>query len=524
MTSPNDKKAPGAGRGCAITSQSGLTLIYVIVGMVVISILGLGIHNMTSRTAVNQARRLSHDQVIYLARSGMNHAGAWYHYYMENDSYPAVPAKANAFQDELDNYPPQNLGAGEFSLEVSDGASPFEKQVRARGILSESTYTLYKNFDFSSAAPPGGGGEGNYALASPNADLTTANKSVIAGDVAGQNVTLRNQTQVSGDVVASGDVTLRNQSETGGDICAAGGVELENKAVVGGDINAGGSVTLANGAKVTGSIYAGGDVTLQNNAGVSGDIHSAATVSLGNKAEVAGSVYASEGVTFSNQSVILGDLHMPDPPQGAQDHVQGNIYTPADAEFMDPTAPGDCPSPVSPDHHDFTAGGADVDLGWQEDRAITPDSYGSLESGGKNEITLSAGTYYADSYFFEIMDMAWDQELYLDLSEGGITIFVEGDVTFDGDLDIYVSTDGSIYQSMTDVDQDLASRVYLETLGAFSMGSDSQWFGTIFAGNDISFGSDNQLIGSYLTASGRVENGNKLNVTHVPSDYAAENW
>ncbi len=342
--------------------------------------------------------------------------------------------------------------------------------------------------------------------------------------MAGQNVTLRNQTQVSGDVVASGDVTLRNQSETGGDICAAGGVELENKAVVGGDINAGGSVTLANGAKVTGSIYAGGDVTLQNNAGVSGDIHSAATVSLGNKAEVAGSVYASEGVTFSNQSVILGDLHMPDPPQGAQDHVQGNIYTPADAEFMDPTAPGDCPSPVSPDHHDFTAGGADVDLGWQEDRAITPDSYGSLESGGKNEITLSAGTYYADSYFFEIMDMAWDQELYLDLSEGGITIFVEGDVTFDGDLDIYVSTDGSIYQSMTDVDQDLASRVYLETLGAFSMGSDSQWFGTIFAGNDISFGSDNQLIGSYLTASGRVENGNKLNVTHVPSDYAAENW
>jgi hypothetical protein len=55
------------------------------------------------------------------------------------------------------------------------------------------------------------------------------------------------------------------------------------------------------------------------------------------------------------------------------------------------------------------------------------------------------------------------------------------------------------------------------------MGTQSDWFGTIFSLGDLTFADQNNVIGSYYTA-GLLGVGNQPDVIYVQSDYAAENW
>jgi hypothetical protein len=76
---------------------------------------------------------------------------------------------------------------------------------------------------------------------------------------------------------------------------------------------------------------------------------------------------------------------------------------------------------------------------------------------------------------------------------------------------------------MDDVDEQLARRVYFESHGSVSIYNKSDFFGTLLVANDLSVNNENKLIGGYYVL-GEMQLGNEIDVTYVPSDYAAENW
>ncbi|MDZ7762150.1 MAG: polymer-forming cytoskeletal protein [Desulfovermiculus sp.] len=395
------------------------------------------------------------------------------------------------------------------------------------------------------------------ALQTPNG-LSIANQNFVQGDISGNDVTLENQSEVTGNVVGTGDVVLENQSEVGKGICANGDVELQNQTSVAEDINAHGDVELgANKATVKGDVYADGDVTLKRLARVEGDIHSGGSVYLENDAEMVGNIYAANDVQMTSSKVwVGGNINAGNNVIFAwMCTVDGNVIAGGDisdtsgkstiegdaiaggsidldvkvkGEKRDydpnpnpepPEAPQICTIGSMPDHSSFSTGGENITVSHNEDKDdIEPGEYDELSLGGQNEIRMEPGTYT-----FSEINSDWILDLYLDLSNEGsfYNIFVQNDVNLLGQLHIYVKGDEG-YEPIMQGNQpnenvkNLASRVYLETLGSFTMSTQSEWFGTIYAQDDISFGDSNVLIGSYHTSSGTINTANQLEVYHVP--------
>jgi hypothetical protein len=98
------------------------------------------------------------------------------------------------------------------------------------------------------------------------------------------------------------------------------------------------------------------------------------------------------------------------------------------------------------------------------------------------------------------------------------------EVDIDGKFDIYVSTDGDEYEKYNNVASLNAAYIYLECHDNFSLGSQSNWYGTIFSDQDISFSDSINLVGSYYTNGDTIFLGNAINITYVQSNYAKENW
>ncbi len=92
-------------------------------------------------------------------------------------------------------------------------------------------------------------------------------------------------------------------------------------------------------------------------------------------------------------------------------------------------------------------------------------------------------------------------------------------------MNIYVITEDDKPQKMKDADPEIAKRIYWETHGSFFQGSNSEWFGTVLAQDNVWFDSDNmRLIGAAASVKGTVSMGHSAEVTYMPANYAVENW
>jgi hypothetical protein len=256
-----------------------------------------------------------------------------------------------------------------------------------------------------------------------------------------------------------------------------------------------------------------------HNARVGGDIVSGSNVYVSGVA--ANNVYSYGDVTIDWGDVVEGDVYAAGRVNNGGT-VEGEIHQFVDSDSLpEVKQPAECSSGVKdPSLTEFTAGGSDVNVGWKEDDEFYPGVYGDIQSGGKNTITLHGGNdyYYADS-----LSIGTQSVLRLDLSGGDITFFSVGDIVLGDSLDILVSTDGTNYTPMDDVDEQLARRVYFESHGSVSIYNKSDFFGTLLVANDLSVNNENKLIGGYYVL-GEMQLGNEIDVTYVPSDYAAENW
>jgi hypothetical protein len=173
------------------------------------------------------------------------------------------------------------------------------------------------------------------------------------------------------------------------------------------------------------------------------------------------------------------------------------------------------------------------------DLPLTPGSYGDLSSKNAppvppNAITslsLNAGSSDHGNYYFDSISLGNGMTLKLDLSgTHDIRIFVVGNITFGGGLNVLVKTDGTAYEAITALTDDmklaLGARVYWESQENYSLGQKSKWFGTVYTpdGNLDSVGASendpNYLIGSFFSGGGHsLQNST---VFHVPPNYFAE--
>jgi hypothetical protein len=164
-----------------------------------------------------------------------------------------------------------------------------------------------------------------------------------------------------------------------------------------------------------------------------------------------------------------------------------------------------------------------VNIGWADNtykrsNPLAPGSYRNMSIGGSAPLTLKGGTY-----IFNKIDLAWAVTLNLDLSGEDITIFCLGPVTMDA-LDIYVSTDGSTWKAMKDVDKSYAAKVYLEAHDNITLKWAADWFGTLFSTKVVSFGGSNELIGAVAMLGSKTDYAWANNIVYVPSNYAMAHW
>lgn len=122
--------------------------------------------------------------------------------------------------------------------------------------------------------------------------------------------------------------------------------------------------------------------------------------------------------------------------------------------------------------------GQDIKLKNSAKDALDPGHYGTLTLGNNAELSLVAGTYRFDSIIGNN-----DVSLKVDVTEGDIRVFVDGQVIFGNILDATTSL-------MDLVEGGGAEHVYFETHygllaeeteAAWAMGNNSIWYGAIYA-------------------------------------------
>ena len=205
------------------------------------------------------------------------------------------------------------------------------------------------------------------------------------------------------------------------------------------DLYGSGQLTLKNNAGVDGSIVFNDQITIETGSQIQGDVDAGGPIQIKLDTTVDGSVVSADSVSTESNVTVAGGITEFGSPDG----------------FVAPQLPSASVIVTDPNN--------DLDLGFGVTTSLAPGAYGDLKMDKQNVLSLSAG-----EYSFDLIDADESLQIQLDTSGGEIAIFVAGDVNFALNLDVII-TGGD------------ASQVYLETHGAFSIGENSDWVGTVFA-------------------------------------------
>jgi predicted acyltransferase (DUF342 family) len=574
-----------------IGSEKGSVLIIIIVGITIIAAIGAGVSTMRSSSGIQFLIDKSDNnlsvQADYAAESGLERARFELNKAHKNSPDDTVKGWQKVCKNGLKKLS-EDIESN-ISFIIDDASVSTNAKGEAEGCEVTVTgwvgpdmknplakKTLKKEIKMAVMPPPppdipGPADTVYYAVSSAEKTITLPFKASVDGHVYGKDVVLSSQAAVTGDVVAEKDVTLEFKSSVAGDICASEEVTLASQVKVGGDIHAHNNVTVGWNSDIAGDIYADGNVKVESDVTVMGSIHSDKSVTIGWNSVVEGDIFAGGEVILEGKAQVLGSVYAKKAVRlGSKDTVSGDVITEGDIDLLagqnliegnaiasgeiqlgwksvikgkqlegqldpgvePPLPPKECPGVEAPKLSIFSAGKKDISLGWKEDGDIEPGAYHDLKTGGKNSIYFTRADPGECKFVFSTMSLAWDLDLYLDLSQcevdgepGDMTIFSEKDIQFGGKMNIYIITDDGKPKKMKDVDPEIAKRIYWETHGDFFQGGSSDWFGTILAEKNIWFNSHNmRLTGAAASVKGTVTIGHSVDMTYMPANYAVENW
>jgi len=546
--------------GPVFRSSSGSTLLWMIGALVVLGSVAAGVALMSPSASRGKLEQEAGMRAYYNANAGLQFLNS------ANDAGESAKLDFSNFTSRMGGTGvvtytmPDN---GTFSYQLGNiqinGVNGTYQITNLYGTVQDKnnnsayTYVVYGGGKGSSPmttyTPSGGAksGASKYVLFSEKSKLYVQGAADIIGDVYGASVET-SQANIKGAVISQGNVVLGFSTVVTKSVCSMGDVSLD-QSEVGGSINAAGNVDLKFKSKVKGDIYAGGKVTMATSATVEGEIHAQQTIAtefsctVGVKSKGNGNVYANGNISLGNTTNIYGSVYSGDsiflywnaliegvaigkhvdPGDGS---VGSIVETTSYPPNIYPTSPTSCVSenaPTPKDNSEILVNSNDIVLGYGDKtygkvNPLKPGSYGKLRTNGDNVLTLTGGVYY-----FKNIQFDWNTNLYLDLSNGDITIFCL-DYFNDGTTnDIQISTNGSSWVKMADADIPYAKQVYLEAHGPITLVWNADWYGTLFSTDSIVFEGGNTIIGSYATV-GKSQVEWSANVTFVQSNYAAANW
>ncbi|WP_051958039.1 polymer-forming cytoskeletal protein [Desulfobacter vibrioformis] len=530
-----------------LKNETGSSLLFIIISIVVLGVLGAGMFSLFTSSTISVFTPNYSLKARYMAEAGIRYA---------KGKIRSADDQATAVNELTDNGGGLDYALEDengFSLDITQGTSSYT--ITSTGFSGTGTARSYIKLSDSTLPLPGNSGADPWTIDSANVlyggagmsisgsakvegSISTANdfsingSGKLKGDVnAGGNVTVEGAGTVEGNIVSGGAVEVKGGKGDGtadvtGNIDAQGDVILTGNVIVAGNITTTGNVVISGSCKVIGTINAGGSVTIEGTGSVGGDIIAGGNVTITSSGTANGNVDSGGDISVGWGGSIKGNATAAGSVSSKEaDDIEGSILeNAASPPLLVPEDPEEYyESTLQLPDTPFTAGETDI---CGTGTPLAPGKYGVLKTKyACKDIYLSPGQYY-----FKEIDASWNTKLYLDLSEAteeeGIEIFVVGDAVFQSSFEVWVSTDGINYQLSTAVDKSLSAHIYLETMGNFNMGSVGQWFGAVYAWEELTVSSGNSsYIGSfYLRDLNNLTIGSDVKVVLVPSNYIKNNW
>ncbi|MFU2208822.1 hypothetical protein [Solidesulfovibrio sp. C21] len=561
--------------GPVFRSSSGSTLLWMIGALVVLGSVAAGVALMSPSASRGKLEQEAGMRAYYNANAGLQFLNS------ANDA-------GESAKIDFSNFTSRMGGTGVVTYTMPDnGAFSYQLgNLNANGVngtyqitnLIGTVQDVNDKSAYSYVIYGGGKGESSIVEYTPQQNssgaysgihgFTTKNFNTVSRTtydetIVGKNVNLATSVVIGGDVISSGDTYVGSGATVKGLICSNGDVETNDKVTIYGPIRAQGNVKLgSSGSVVKNDIYAKGDVEIGPHNTVEGNIHAGGKVTLGSPSYVLKNVYAGgsldlgsssrisknayvgKNVSLESASYIDVDLYADGNLTIGQDSTIGGITCCGgtisgdqshinkcaifdSSKIISPTLPESCEILSAPRHADssnFPSSGQDKTVPQASSLSLVPGTYGKVSFQYNSTLKLTAGVYH----FVQLDASNSNLKLYLDISDGDITIFITKNVQLGYLFTVYIS-DGGEYKNFDDIDKtssekDIAAKSYLETMGSFTFASNNSWIGTIYAKGNIDLGYMTHIIGAMFTSDGSMVGQSDVTAYYVESNYARDNW
>ncbi|MEL7640060.1 MAG: hypothetical protein AAGU21_10505 [Solidesulfovibrio sp.] len=576
-------------RGKRFGWSAGSSLLWAIGALVVMGAVGAGVALMTPATMQSKLQQEAGMRAYYNANAGLNFVMTM-RSVAQNEGISFSDYISNMGSGSLVTYGMENDGYFAFQFGNINGTNNTYQVNSLYGVVTNSSGGAAYNYVIY------GGGKGsgsvmNYNVASSaqkglynkvevysGLGLTIGSDAVLDSDVMAANVAIGNNANISGNVVGNTFVKTSGYVTINGDVCSNGYVETSNASTYKANIDAQGYVTIASNVKVYGSVFAEDYVTVGNAAIVSGDINSGNYVYLtgGTSPSSQVSNVKADGDITLNSSAIIGSnayanirnstkakIDMGYASKMSNAYAMGNIAvggsavvssiaccggtltkgwaasvgsvcsTFSDSYIVKRTAPTACTILAAPKHADaanFPSTGTNVTAS-SGGATLTPGTvYGTVSSSNEGVLYLTSGIYYINT-----LTLTGNKtKMYLDVTNGDITIFVTKSITLSNLFSVYITgkdnvtshtvTKATVGELISGGNTGIAAKVYLETMGTFTFANQNTWIGTIYADGNINLGYKPTILGALYSKSGTVVEVNSQSLYFVMSNYAKDNW
>jgi cytoskeletal protein CcmA (bactofilin family) len=449
----------------------GFVLLYVIIAIVLIGGAAFALSSLSSSANTSSASYLQTKNARYLAESGILYAkGLVASYEKQSKTIDAAVTALNAGAVSVP-------GAGSFTLSATKSGSSIA--VTATGTTQSGAAILLPQSVSIAYSPAQSEASTTQALKGTYSGASAYIAGAFSGSVATQSATLSGGSNVGGSVnylgtgspclTITGGVTVGTAGNNNY-VCSDSCVVADGGTTINGNIYSQGSVTLAS-TTVNGDVYSGGDVTI-----------------------------TSGTPTINGNIYLTGTFTKP------------SWYTYKGTVTKISSPPSQCVTYKLPAHTIVAAS------------SVLKLNGGKYTFYGKSDLSDKSNAYIG------ITSNGWPSVCF-DLSTPGtyINFFINGNMSFSGNIYVRTSTATSCFDSSNQITSTnfanyaAASRVYMDVTGTVTFGGGSNWFGTIYAGDNIYPGGD-VYIGAFYTNKSFNPNNSWINTRFVLSDYVATYW
>ena len=457
--------------------ESGFAIIYIIISIVIVSIIGAAITRISSSSVLSEVELAQLNNARYLAESGIQYAqGLAANYKKQSKTIAETVAALNQNSGTV-TVP----GAGTFTLVAAQsGANILVTSTgRVKSGLANHQLPLTMSIVYGTSASTSEALKGVYSGASASisgnyiGNFATASPILNGGAVVQGSLIYLNTTSC---LNISGSVTI---GTVGGNdyLCSDACITMTGGPTINGNVYAQGNVTIIGGT-VNGNIYSGGNVTLDWGAKVNGNIYTHGT--------------------FTQPQYYTA--------------FKGTVYYNA-------AVPSMCTNYTLPDH-EHVASSTALSVDWSGPNTSTYTFVGSPDI---NDHSKAFSSIYS----------AGGTKICFDISPPNtyLNIFNSGNMSINGLLYVKTSPATTCFDSANLVNNvnfanyAYASKIYMDVLGTVYFSGGSNWFGTVYAGGDISFGGGEADIGAFYTNQNfNPSNAGGLTSRFVASDYVNKYW